>query len=393
MSAINIQSSRTERLDQMPEKVLENLMGLLYIQSSSHNEKRMVVYLIDRLRELGLDFYIDATGNILVSKGKTAIYPCIVCHIDTVHDIHDDFNITIENKNERQIAWATTMNEETGIGGDDKCGIFACLKMLRHFKNMKAVFFTQEETGLVGSSRIDHKWFKDVGYIIQLDRWGRSDLICIKGNHKTVSKEFLTNVSPAAKKYGFSPEVGLITDSINLWNNNIGVSCINVSCGYYQHHTSQESIDLNELWNAILFTKDMIEALGEHKYPSKPSYKKPKQCWGNRWNNWGYDGGYTKQFNLPAKKSGNLPFGDDLFGDDDIDDSDIGDTINNGDILTKYETDVIEFIETEIDHRLYPFNNDFMSLAYERFCDFLIIDVKQPVSFTNFMGKVYKYYK
>lgn len=279
MSAANIQESRIEQMAKMPESILNRFKKLLFVQSSSNNEKRMVVYIINELKAMGLDYEIDAIGNILVVKGNAKVYPCIASHMDTVHRIHSSFEIRVNKKQDREIATAWSYKNQVGVGGDDKCGIFACLYMLRLFDNIKVAFFTQEEIGMPGSNEIDTKWFKDVGYIIQLDRWGRGDLICVNGGQSTVNKEFLRAAIVPINTHGYHEEEGLITDSINLWNNNIGISCVNVSCGYYQHHTSVESIDLNEFWNSLCFTKQLITELGEKSYPSSPIYSKSMSAW------------------------------------------------------------------------------------------------------------------
>ncbi len=272
MSASNIQVSRKEKLMAMPSDELEKFIELLHVQSSSDNEKRMVIYLYEQLKEMNLNMEIDAEGNILVVKGETNIYPCIVAHMDTVHDIREDYHIKTTTKQKRQIAYAVSNNKQVGTGGDDKCGIYSVLFMLRRLPAMKAVFFSREEIGLIGSSGVDHDWFSDVGYIIQLDRWGRGDLICKYHGSKTVSDNFLTNVKSSMKKFGYKETEGLITDSIGLWKDDIGVSCINVSCGYYQHHTSNETIDLNEFWNSIMFAYDMVMNLGCKMYKSNPVF-------------------------------------------------------------------------------------------------------------------------
>lgn len=273
MSATNLQIDRSEQLPQMPNRILNDFWRLLHIQSHSDNEKRMVVYLIKELEKMGLAYEIDEVGNILVVKGKAKMYPCIVAHMDTVHYIVPDFQVELKTRKGRIIATANDGKKPIGIGGDDKCGIFACLYMLQTFDNIKIAFFTQEESGMNGSNDIDTSWFDDVGYIIQLDRWGRSDLICLYSTQSTVNVQFLQQAQKPMQKYGFTKESGLITDSINLWNADIGVACVNVSCGYYQHHTSTESIDINELWNSILFAKELIFSLGENQYESHPKYK------------------------------------------------------------------------------------------------------------------------
>lgn len=257
-----------EQLPFMPEDELIKLDEILRIQSYSTNEKRMVVYLWNKLAKYNPE--IDSIGNIIVTKGKAEYYPCIVSHMDTVHKICGTYApVYYQNKNRVQVK-ANGDGKRVGVGGDDKCGIFACLYMLEHFDNIKVVFFTQEESGLIGSSDINIGEFDNVGYILQLDRWGRSDFINNYFTDPTVSLDFMAKANPVLKDYGYENEEGLITDSINLFNRNVGVSCVNISCGYYQHHSSMEFIDLNELWNSIKFTEALIEKLGKESYNKMP---------------------------------------------------------------------------------------------------------------------------
>lgn len=272
MSASNVQPKyyREEDIPDMPPEMKDDMLGLFQVQATSRNEHPMVAYLVAWLEREELDYFVDDVGNILVEKGycdgKKTFYPCICSHMDTVHQFQDNFKLKIKRKGKHEILLAHSGDHQVGTGGDDKCGIFSCLMALKRFDNIKVAFFSQEEAGLIGSSNVEDWWFDDVGYIIQLDRWGRSDFICKSYYEHTVSEAFLDRVSNAMLTYGYKEEEGLITDSINLWQNGIGVSAVNVSCGYYQHHTPSETVDLNEFYNSLMFTIDIICELGEDRY-------------------------------------------------------------------------------------------------------------------------------
>lgn len=270
MSKANTQKTQKEKLPEFPKKLKREFFELLRVQSNSQNEVRMVLYITKKLEGWGIPYEVDAFGNILVTKGEAEIYPAIVSHMDTVHEIKDDFYLYTEKKMTHEIVAAGSKKYKTGVGGDDKCGIYACLYALRRFQNIKAAFFTSEEVGCVGSSAVKKEWFDNVGYIIQLDRWGREDFICEVYQDETVSKEFLEKSAPLRAEFGYKPTSGLMTDSITLWGRGIGLSAINLSCGYYEHHSNSENIDLNEFWNSLRFTENLIHVLGENKYPSKP---------------------------------------------------------------------------------------------------------------------------
>jgi len=251
----------------------EQLLSLCMVQSHSSNEKRMVVYIYNTLRELNLSPEIDKVGNILVTKGHAKTYPCIVSHLDTVHRIEKHYELKEKETKLGLMLYAKSGKSRTGVGGDDKCGIFACLYFLQVLPAVKVVFFTQEETGCIGSNGIDDTFFGDCRYILQLDRRSSSDFINIYCQQKTISHAFSSEVGHVLKRYGFKSTSGVWTDSINLWDKEVGISCANISSGYYSPHTSNEYIIVEDLWNSILFTRELITTLKPKRYISLPTSK------------------------------------------------------------------------------------------------------------------------
>lgn len=265
-------------LPDIPEKEYNSLVELCFVQSHSQNEYRMITYLIDKLRALGLSYYIDLIGNIIVTKGKAQTYPCIVSHMDTVHKLVNDYQIfyvNITSKHDKNIIidrklFAKNGDKPTGIGGDDKCGIFACLYFLEKLPAVKVVFFTREESGCVGSDNIDKSFFSDCRYIIQLDRRHSGDFIDKHFRGNTTSQAFRSECGHLKKQFGFKSTTGVITDSINLWVDGVGISCINLSAGYYEPHTDSEYIMIKELWNSIQLTRSIISTLKQKRYECLP---------------------------------------------------------------------------------------------------------------------------
>jgi len=342
-----------ERLDAMPDHLVDEFLKVLYAQSSSTNEKIIAHVILSHADRNGYRWECDEIGNIYVTKGSVGddeYFPCIASHMDTVHDIEQNFKINSykDKKDGHTILNARSLKRPTGIGGDDKNGVYSCLYMLERFDKIKAAFFTQEESGCIGSSDAkDAEFFKDVGYIIQLDRWGRSDFINTYVGVKTVSEEYDKIATPIMKKYGYKSTSGLFTDSINLWDNDIGVSCVNVSCGYYEHHTNYEYIDLNQFYHSLLFTEELISQLGTKIYVSFPMGLKSNMSgrdyhsryydtdwdydgYGDYYERNGFKGPYAKGYNdsqqnlLPPAKSDGFDYydGDPPFDDvkqDDID--------------------------------------------------------------------------
>ena len=297
--------SKKNPLEEMPKAMYNDFVKVLNIQSTSSNEKLMWYYIKTWLDNHGISNYTDGAGNIIATKGELSegeYYPCVCSHMDTVHSFVDDFKLyfVIDDDGNR-ILFAKDGEAKTGIGGDDKCGIYSCLYFLTIFDKLKVVFFSQEESGLIGSNKIKLSVFDNCGYIIQLDRWGAHDFICKNSSHTFVSDEYLETIKEVLVKYDYAPEIGLITDSVNLFSRNVGISCVNVSCGYYEHHTNSEKIDVNEFYHSLKFTEEVINTLGNAKYAhSKPVYSgKSTYNYQSKYNRHYWQDDYDDTFNKP----------------------------------------------------------------------------------------------
>ena len=153
------------------------LKKVLSIPTKSFKEDLMIEFLVEYLTEKKHNFKVDDFGNVYVTKGvldEGESYPCIVAHTDTVHKI-DTINIREEQlyDSKRNLSLSlkayNDLGEPTGIGGDDKCGVFACLQLLEVFDKIKVALFVSEEVGCLGSKEADIEFFSNVGYAIQFD--------------------------------------------------------------------------------------------------------------------------------------------------------------------------------------------------------------------------------
>ena len=247
----------------------QKLINVLRVQTNSENEKLMVLYLDKELRKLKLPYTIDAAGNILVTKGKAKTYPCVVSHMDTVHSFVPNFNV-YQDIDDNDTLFALNGKERVGVGGDDKCGVFVCLYLLKTIPQIKIVFFSREEKGCAGSRAIDKTFFANCRYLIQLDRRGSRDFIQTYWSKKTISHEFSSEIGLIKKKYRYKNAIGTVTDVMRLWDDKIGISCINLSCGYYQPHTNWEYVSIKGLWNSVKFTEEIVNNMQPKRYASLP---------------------------------------------------------------------------------------------------------------------------
>jgi len=252
----------------MPKSLKKEFIEVLKVQSYTDNETMMVAYIVSELVKMGVEWKIDFFGNILVTKGTALSFPCVVSHIDTVHQIIPNFTVKTNNKFGFEKAYAVSDKGQVGVGGDDKCGIYACLYALKELDNIKVAFFSQEEIGCVGSNNVDLAFFNDVKYILQLDRRGYGDWINEYFGDKVTSGDFEYDLKEIKLKYGYMEEYGLFTDSTTLAERGVGVSAVNIGCGYYYPHSNMEYINLNEYYSSLLFMMEILNTL-KSTYPYK----------------------------------------------------------------------------------------------------------------------------
>ena len=225
-------------------------------QSFDVHDEQIRKIIFDEVSSLNVRIVWDNAGNIIVEKGDGP-YPCFACHMDTVHKYSKKHKIREQN-----IGSDTFWSSPAGIGGDDKCGIWACIRLLQELENVKVVFFAQEEHGQIGAHNIDLKRFEDCCFICELDRLGNSDLIVDYIGMPTVSVEFeedLCQVIPQGDTWELAE--GFITDVMVLFERGIDISVMNLSCGYYNPHTKKEFVSWNDMnkmfrmaWNISTLT-------------------------------------------------------------------------------------------------------------------------------------------
>lgn len=183
---------------------------------------------------------MDSYGNITVSNTKENAdkVPVFCCHLDTVHSeepqlelIHNDILMTMGGG---------------GVGGDDKCGIVACLELLQRVP-CKCLFFRDEESGCKGSRQFNAKSLKNNLFCIEIDRRGSSDLIFSASGGQMCSEEFQERAKKAFP-HG-TPAQGSLTDVCVLRDAEINM--MYVSGGYYRPHSDKEYVVLSELQRNI----------------------------------------------------------------------------------------------------------------------------------------------
>lgn len=263
------------------------LKEILSLQSVSGNEQAVNSWVKSWCKKNGIKFK-NVDGNLYLQKGKASLYPCYVAHTDTVHSIVKNcITLSIVEFNGKLIALDGDY-EQVGIGGDDKVGIYIALQMLTKLPACKVALFYSEEIGCVGSNLADVKFFEDCAWVLQADRRGNSDFVTSIGSMSISSKDFRKTVKDITKKYGYKFSSGAMTDVQALVRKGVGISCANVSCGYYNPHSSGEYVDIADVSNTEKMFFEIGRKMCDKRYVN--TYEAP--VYNTDWSKHSYYKGY-----------------------------------------------------------------------------------------------------
>ena len=257
----------------MDKKLLKEILS---IPSYSGNERKLVNFICEFLEENKIPYKVDELFNIYCTKGEADIYPCVVAHTDTVHnnnyiDVRTELKKNCRNVLKEAYKGYNAKGKPTGIGGDDKAGVFACLTLLLELPALKAAFFVSEEIGCKGSKEADEAFFENVGYAIQFDAPFDYMVTEVSSGVPLFDRrsEFFKKANNVLVEY-IIPEYGShpFTDVYAL-KKLFDFSCINLSIGYYEHHTADEYVILEDVENGIKIGREIIASLGYEKYKKR----------------------------------------------------------------------------------------------------------------------------
>lgn len=217
-------------------------------------------------------------GNCVSCKNKYIFVPgdapvLLVAHLDTVHQEPVKVICTSKNRN--------ILMSPQGIGGDDRCGVYALLKIYEKSQVKPNLLFTcDEEIGGFGAEAFTDDYFanitnpgknnafdklKNIKLIIEVDRKGDKDAVYYNCGNKDfenyiTSKGFVT-------AYGSFSDISIIAPAMDT-------AGVNLSSGYYNAHTLHEYINCAELEQVITKILSIIkdsykETFQRYKYIEK----------------------------------------------------------------------------------------------------------------------------
>ena len=199
----------------------------------------------EKLLEVGYNDVVVGDGYIY-AKGDTPVL--LTAHMDTVHKQPVEEFYEYVDKDGNHIISALQ-----GIGGDDRCGIYMILEIIKEHK-CSVLFCEDEEIGGVGSDKFCETEFikelSELKYLIELDRANKNDAVFYDCDNPEFTSFICENT-------GFKDTFGTFSDISNLAPA-CGVAAVNLSCGYYHAHTLQEEVVVEEMLHTIEVVKKLL---------------------------------------------------------------------------------------------------------------------------------------
>lgn len=225
---------------------------LLYLLTLTKEDLKSVLYQYLKIKQMNPTF----EDGFVYAEGEMPVL--LVAHMDTVfsrppikinYDMYEDI----------------IYNPYGGLGGDDRCGVYAIIKLLEKYK--PHVLFTEdEEIGCIGAQKAVNKLkAPNVKYIIEFDRKGNNDCVF----YDCDNKDFINYI----ESFGFKTNYGTYSDILIL-GSSWDIATVNLSSGYYNEHTQNEYIVFKHLIKTIRRTDKMLKELEKAPYFDYQDYYK-----------------------------------------------------------------------------------------------------------------------
>lgn len=231
-------------------------------------QEELKAILPEKLIDAGyIDIVVD--DGFIYAKGEVPVL--LTAHMDTVHKtpVIDYYEYVDEKGNH-------IISSPQGIGGDDRCGIYMILEIIKEHK-CSVLFCEDEEIGGDGSDKFCKTEFinelADLRYLIELDRANGDDAVFYDCDNPDFTK-FIEDNTGYTEAWGTFSDISTLAPACR-------VAAVNLSCGYYHAHTLGEEVNVEEMLNTIETVKQLLTVECEQFEYIKKKY-----------NRYGYGYGY-----------------------------------------------------------------------------------------------------
>jgi len=241
----------------------EELEELLMIPGASGHEGKIRKFVRQKLTPYVDEITVDHYGNLLAEKtfgsgnGPTIL---LNAHLDVVEELLAGRKIIKDGS-----IWSSSKGI---LGADDRAGIAVILEVIKSIKNrndftgkIKIIFTVEEEIGLQGAKNVEEHFLWDVDAAIVVDRRGTGDIVTSCGGYIPFCKEeygqWIEQQAKEAGLTGWAVTPGGSSDT-KIWAS-YGIESVNVSAGYRNEHTEDETLDVEACYQTAKLIKSILK--------------------------------------------------------------------------------------------------------------------------------------
>ncbi|MBL4569257.1 MAG: aminoacyl-histidine dipeptidase [Flavobacteriaceae bacterium] len=190
-----------------PKKLWNNFADLNAIPRPSKKEERVIAFMVNFGKKLGLKTIVDPVGNVIIKKPATSGMEnrktvVMQSHLDMVHQKNSDtvFNFDTEGIKMHVVGdWVTAKG--TTLGADNGLGVAAIMSVLEssdlQHPAIEALFTIDEETGMTGAMGLEAGYL-DGEILLNLDTEedDEIDMGCAGGIDITATRTYEMEPTP-----------------------------------------------------------------------------------------------------------------------------------------------------------------------------------------------------
>ena len=153
-----------------PTALWNHFENLNAVPRPSKKEEKVIAFMVDFGKQLGLETLTDSVGNIIIKKPATQGMESretviMQSHVDMVHQKNNDTVFDFENEGIKMLVDGDWVKAEgTTLGADNGIGVAAIMAVLSSkdipHPAIEAMFTVDEETGMTGAKELDPSFYE-----------------------------------------------------------------------------------------------------------------------------------------------------------------------------------------------------------------------------------------
>ncbi|MCY4780480.1 aminoacyl-histidine dipeptidase [Sphingobacterium sp. UT-1RO-CII-1] len=184
-----------------PKSVWGNFNELNSIPRASKKEERVIAFMLDFAKRIGLEAEKDAVGNVLIRKAATAGMEgrktvVLQSHLDMVHQKNADSDFDFDSQGiDMYVDGDWVKARGTTLGADNGIGVAAIMALLAStdiaHPALEALFTIDEETGMTGAKGLQPDFLKgDILLNLDTEEDTEIDIGCAGGIDVTARRAY-----------------------------------------------------------------------------------------------------------------------------------------------------------------------------------------------------------